>query len=199
MRLFMSTARRMGCIAGGRAPFVPLAIFLFSGAAFSQQPDPQVVAIFTGISEHAARIEPMLQQLRPTDWVAKGAPATYVTQWNTTLEQLRAIRADMSALAQRPDQVTECIKALFRVQASHQALNSLMGGLRRYQNPALADLIESVSAEDQSNLDRLQQYVVELATEKDQQYAVVDREAQRCRATLSRQPADTPKTKSRNP
>jgi hypothetical protein len=68
-----------------------------------------------------------------------------------------------------------------------------MGGLRRYQNPALAELIESVAAEDQSQLDRLEQYVLELAGEKDRQYAVVDREAQRCRATLSREPA--PRTK----
>ncbi len=175
-----------------------LVLALFARGAFAQQqPDPQIVAIFNGLSQHAARIEPMLQQLRPNDWVTKGAPDTYVTQWNSALEQLKAIQSDMSALAQRPDQMTECMKALFRVQASHQALNSLMDGLRRYQNPALAELIESVSAEDQSNLDRLQQYVLQLANEKDQEYAVVDAEAQRCRATLSRQPVDSTKTKSR--
>ena len=179
-----------------------IAPFLLAGAAFSQQPpappaiaDPEIVAVFNGISLHASRIEPMLQQLRPNDWVAKGAPDTYVAQWNSTIEQLHAIQSDMSALAQRPDQMTECMKALFRVQASHQALNSLMGGLRRYQNPALAELIESVAAEDQSQLDRLEQYVLELAGEKDRQYAVVDREAQRCRATLSREPAPATRTR----
>ncbi|MGA2715117.1 MAG: hypothetical protein ABSG41_18615 [Bryobacteraceae bacterium] len=182
-----------------------LALLLLSGAAFSQQPvappamtDTEIVAVFNGISLHASKIEPMLQQLHPNDWVAKGAPDTYVVQWNSTLEQLRAIQSDMSALAQHPDQMTECMKALFRVQASHQALDSLMGGLRRYQNPALAELIESVAAEDQSQLDRLEQYVLELANAKDQQFAVVDREAQRCRATLSRQPvADPSKTNRR--
>lgn len=173
-------------------------LLLTCGAFAQQQPDPQVVAIFTGISQHAARIEPMLQQLHPNDWVAKGAPDTYVAQWNTTLQQLHAIQSDMSALTEHPDQMTECMKALFRVQASHQALNSLMDGLRRYQNPALAELIESVAAEDQSNLDRLEQYVLQLASEKDEQYAVVDREAQRCRATLSRQPAEPTRPKNRN-
>ena len=77
------------------------------------------MAAFNGISKHAARIEPMLQQLKPNDWVAKGAPDTYVTQWNSAIEQLHAIQTDMSALAQHPDQMTECMKALFRVQASH--------------------------------------------------------------------------------
>ena len=105
----------------------------------------------------------------------------------------------MSALAQHPEQMTECIRALFRVQASHQALLSLMGGLRRYQNPALAELIESVAAEDQADLDRLEQYVLQLADDKDKQYTVGDKEAQRCRAALSKQPAETPKTNRRIP
>jgi hypothetical protein len=182
-----------------------MAALLVCCAAFSQplaaqsEVDPQIAAIFTGIAATAARIEPMLQQLRPNEWVAKGAPDTYVAQWNSAGEQLRAIQDDMSALAQHPDRMTECIRALFRVQASHQALVSLMGGLRRYQNPALAELIESVAAEDQADLDHLEQYVLEMASEKDKQYAVVDSEAQRCRATLSKQPADTPKTNRRIP
>lgn len=180
-----------------------LATMLLCCAAFSNramaQPavDPDIAAIFTRISTHAARIEPMLQQLKPNDWVAKGAPDTYVTQFNSEIEQIHAIQNDMTALAQHPDQMTECMKALFRVQASERALNSLMGGLRRWQNPALAELIESVAAEDQADLDHLEQYVLQLASEKDRQYAVVDNEAQRCRATLSRQPADNPKTNKR--
>jgi hypothetical protein len=183
-----------------------LAPLLLSCVAFGQQQptappsttDPQTIENFNRISQHAARIEPMLQELRPNDWVAKGAPDTYVTQWNTAIGQLHAIQSDMSALGQHPDQIADCMKALFRVQAAHQALNSLMGGLRRYQNPALAELIESVAAEDQAELEHFEQYVIELANEKDQQYAVVDREAQRCRATLSRQPADTSKTNRKN-
>jgi hypothetical protein len=172
----------------------------FSPMATAQQstPDPQIVATFNAISAHAARIEPMLQQLKPNDWVAKGAPDTYVTQFNSAIEQIHAIQSDMAALAQHPEQMTECMKALFRVQSSHQALISLIGGLRRWQNPALAELIESVAAEDRADLDHLEQYVLQLANEKDQQYAVVDSEAQRCRATLSRQPADTPKANKRN-
>jgi hypothetical protein len=170
-----------------------------SQPATAQQstPDPQILAAFNGISAHAARIEPMLQQLKPNDWVAKGAPDTYVTQFNSAIEQFHAIQSDMSALAQHPEQMTECMKALFRVQSSHRTLLSLMEGLRRWQNPALAELIESVAAEDQTDLDRLEQYVLQLASEKDQQYAVVDNEAQRCRATLSKQPAEPSKTNKR--
>jgi hypothetical protein len=171
-----------------------------AGAAFAQQvpqADQQVVSIFNGISQYAAKVEPMLEQLHPNDWVAKGAPDTYVAQLTSTLEQFRAIQNDMSGLAQHPDRMTDCMKALFRVEASQQTLRSLMGGLRRYQNPALADLIESVAAEDRSDIVRLQQYVLDLAGEKEQQFTVVDREAQRCRSNLSRQPAEPVRTTRR--
>ncbi len=181
-----------------------LATLVFSCAAFSQQPapaiprmtEPQIQSIFTGISKHAARIEPMLQQLHPAEWVAQGAPQTYVAQWNSTIEQLNVIQTEMSALAQRPDQLIELMKALFRVQASQKVIASLMDGLRHYQNPALAELIESVAAEDQSSLDNFERYLVELATDRQQQYDVVEHEAQRCRSTLFAPPS-TPKTTRR--
>ncbi len=151
--------------------------------------DDEVAAIFNRLSQRAARIAPMLEQLHPNDWIAKGAPDTYLAQWNSTREQFRAIQSDMSALAQHPEQLTESMKALFRVQSTNQALDSLMGGARKYQNPALADLIESVAAEANGDIDRFEKHLVELADETERQFTVVDREAQRCRANLSRQPA----------
>ena len=131
----------------------------------------------------------MLAQVRSEEWVAKGAPDTYVAQLASTRRQLDAIVADMSSLSARPEQMQECMKGLFRIQAFHRSLDSLMGGLRKYQNPALADLIQSVAAEDQSDLDQIQTWVLDLANEKEQEYKVVDREAQRCRAILSKDPA----------
>jgi hypothetical protein len=109
-------------------------------------------------------------------------------------EQFRAVQSDMSALAQgirnqTPERLTESMKALFRMQSAQVVLGSLMGGVRKYQNPALGDVIESVAAEATGDIDRLEKHLVELADEKEQQYTVVDHEAQRCRATLSRQPA----------
>jgi len=153
--------------------------------------DDEVSAIFSHISQRAARIEPMLDQLHPNDWIAKGAPDTYLAQWNSVRRQFTAIESDMSDLTQHPDRLTDSMSALFRVQATHLALGSLMCGVRRYQNPALADLIESVAAEAGGDIDRFEKHILEMTAEKDQQFTLVDREAQRCRATLSREPAGT--------
>jgi len=64
--------------------------------------------------------------------------------------------------------------------------------LRKYQNPALADLISAVAAEDQTYQDRLQYYLIQLASDREaqfkSQYDLVDKEAQRCRGMLSKQP-----------
>jgi len=162
---------------------------LFCSAAFPQQPDQETAAIYNQLAQRAARIEPMLQQLHPKDWIADGAPDTYVVQWNSALEQFRAIESDMAALVQQPETMTETMKALFRIQTTNQLLGSLMGGARKYQNPAVADLIESVAAEAGADIENMQRHLLRLAEEKDQQFKIVDNEAQRCRATLSKQPA----------
>ena len=70
-----------------------------------------------------------------------------------------------------------------------------MGGLRKYQNPALADLIQSVALEDQEDLGKLQEYILELANRKEQEFLVVDHEAQRCRGVIAHEPAPIRKGK----
>jgi hypothetical protein len=195
-----------------RLPGAVLVLCLVSTAAFAQQlpvtsltapaapiSDEEIVITFNQISQRAARLEPMLEQLHPNDWTARGAPDTYIAQWTSILQQFRAVESDMATLAQHPGHgaeahITDCLKALFRLQSTHQMLDSLMGGTRKYQNPALADLIESVASETNADVDRVQQYVMQISDEKEQQFSVVDREAQRCRATLSRQPAEPPRT-----
>ncbi len=170
-------------------------LLVAAGARAQQQPpmsDDDVAALFNRISQRAARLEPMLEQLHPNDWIAKGAPDTYLAQWNSIRRQFSAIQSDLSGLAQHSDHLTDSLKTLFRIQSANLALGSLMGGVRKYQNPALADLIESVAAEAAGDVDRFEQHLVEMADAKEQQLALVDREAQRCRATLSRQPATPP-------
>jgi len=173
-----------------------LAFLAMTACASAQQPPPMsdedVVAVFNRISQRTARLGPMLEQLNPADWVAKGAPDTYVAQWNSVRQQYAAIQTDLSDLGHHLDHLTDSMKALFRIEAANQALGSLLGGARKYQNPALAELIESVAAESARDIDGFQQHLIEMADAKEQQLTLVDREAQRCRATLSKEPVKAP-------
>jgi hypothetical protein len=73
--------------------------------------------------------------------------------------------------------------------AMESTFGSVIEGIRKYQNPALAELVQAVMGENSVNRDRLRQYIQDLAEQKEQEFKVVDQEAQRCRDTLLHQPA----------
>ncbi len=161
--------------------------------------DPtQVTDIAGGIAKRSEHLKPILEQVNASAWAAKGAPEAYVPQWASLRQQNDAIIAEMADITQHPEAMTAIITALFRVHRFDSDLNSLLGSVRRYQNPALADLIESVFVSDQNSVDQLQRYVLNLAAEKEQQLSIEDSEAQRCRSTLAAQPARSAPTKKTN-
>lgn len=155
--------------------------------------DPADVSIIANdISLRSQHLKPMLEEVHAADWVAKGAPEAYLSQWRSLTEQNQAIQTDMTEIAQHPDAMQEILKGLFRVHRFDSDLDAMLNGLRRYQNPALADLIESVAAGDQHGVEKMQQYVLDMADEKERQLDLMDKEAQRCRSTLAAQPIARP-------
>ena len=66
-------------------------------------------------------------------------------------------------------------------------ITSLQEGARKYQ-PQAAQSLAAVYGEGGANRDRFRSYIVSLAAEREQQFEVMDREAQRCRATLMATP-----------
>jgi hypothetical protein len=94
----------------------------------------------------------------------------------------------MSGIAQHPEAMQDVMRALFRVHRFDSDLDGLLGSVRRYQNPALADLIESVAAGDLKSIEKLEQYVLDLANEKERELDLENNEAQRCRSILASQP-----------
>ena len=70
-----------------------------------------------------------------------------------------------------------------------------MESIRKYQNPAVGELVQGIMYENSGDRDRLREYVRELATEKEQEFQIADKEAQRCRGTLMR---ETPTGTRRN-
>ena len=137
----------------------------------------------------AQHVKPIIDQVKPQTWIAKGAPQAYVTQWNSAQAELKYLLSSSEALSKQPERLTVALDTYFRMQALESTLSSVTEGIRKYQNPALADLMQSVVAENSSNADKLRQYVQDLATQKEQEFQIADREAQRCRETLMRQPA----------
>jgi hypothetical protein len=165
-------------------------LLLFCPSLFAQAPGavPEISKTISAIADNAERLIPMMDQIKPEDWVAKGASETYVAQWKTSEAQCKALAADARALAQAPDQLVDLLRVLFRVQFLEISMGSLEEGLRKYQNPALAELLNGTRAENIPNREKLQQYAIDLANQREQDYKVADEEAQRCRGQLVTKP-----------
>jgi hypothetical protein len=147
----------------------------------------------TALASQTERLKPVLEQLTPEQWQSKGAPATYVTQWRAAQNEVGYVVNAANAMGKQPEKLPLALETYFRLQAVEAEINSLVEGVRRYQNPAVGDLLLSVMAANSTNRDQLRQYITDLAESKDQEFQVVDKEAQRCRDSLVRQgPARTP-------
>ena len=144
------------------------------------------------LSTQALRLKPVLDQLTPKDWIAKGAPDTYVAQWEGAESELIYLTDSAKALEKQPDRLTLALDTYFRVQSLDQRLRSLVDGVRTYQNPAVGDLLLGIAAENAANRDKLRQYITDLGAAKEQEFEVADKEAQRCRGTLNKQTPSRP-------
>jgi len=167
---------------------LPLALVLPARAQGVSAPW-DISQTLTSLAEQSQRLLPILEQLTPEKWEAKGAPAAYTAQWRAVRSEVGYLLSASEAMKKQPERLTLGLETLFRLQAVEAQVNSLIDGVRRYQNPAVGDLLVSVVSANSANRDRLRQYVTDLAQTKEEEFQVVDREAQRCRGTLMRQPA----------
>ncbi len=136
-----------------------------------------------------ARLAPLLTRMQPEVWVKAGAPYAYVEQKGTAQSEVEYFNTSAKRLAQDPDKLSLALDTYFRLEALENELVSLIGGVRRYDNPATAEIMQAVVDEGSRNTNRFRQYLTDLASEREAEYKVMDREAQRCRGVLSRQPA----------
>jgi hypothetical protein len=168
-------------------------VFFLAGGLYAQQAGMQnawdIRQTLAAIATHADRLAPLLDQVHPESWIASGAPEAYVAQAKSCRVQLKAVATDARNLSRNPEKLTDTLQILFRIRTLESLLGSLSEGIRKYHNPAMADLLTAAVAENGTNRDRLQQYALELATAKEQEFRVADEEAQRCRESISRQPS----------
>lgn len=178
------------CLSAGAALWVAWAPPAQAQPSGGITPEWDVRKNLTALAANAQRLQPMLEQIKPQDWISQGAPEAYVAQLKSTREQVQGLVYSTEQLTREPEKLTAALDALFRIETLDALLRSLGAGVRKYQNPALADLLLSAAAEGAANRERLRQYIADLAADKEQQFKVMDQEAQRCRAALSRKPPE---------
>ncbi|MEO7649265.1 MAG: hypothetical protein ABIZ80_02275, partial [Bryobacteraceae bacterium] len=112
--------------------------------------------VLDSITAHSARLKPLLAEVRPKEWVVAGASETYIQQWNSTVTQAEALNQSAANLSREPEKLTATLDTFFRLQNIDIVLTSLTEGVRKYQNPALADLLRGVMSENGASRQQLQ-------------------------------------------
>ena len=152
------------------------------------EPSWDVAVILEEIGKNAAQLIPALGQFDTASWVAKGASETYIAQLQSIRDQARGIAGDAKVLAKNPERLSAAMELFFRIEGMERMMFSIEDASRRYQSPQAAKNLESLYAEQGANRERFRRYIVNLAAERERQFEVMDKEAQRCRATLMASP-----------
>lgn len=151
-------------------------------------PEWEVKKNMDALAGQVQRCKPILDEVKPEEWVAKGAPQAYQRQWTAAGAEIEYLTRATSELTQEPERLSLALETLFRMQSLDSMLGSIEDGVRKYQNPALADLLRGAMSDAAGQREKLRQYILQLAAVKEQEFNVINKEAQRCRAVLSRQP-----------
>lgn len=175
----------------------PIAILLlFSSMPAAQNPgvlpEWEVRDAALALEKHTRVIDGLLAQLKPQEWIAKGAPEAYVEQLKQARQYNSYLVIQAQALAERPEKLSVALDTFFRLDYNRSLLESLNAGVRRYQNDALADLLSSAISQNSTTRERLKEYAQQLAVEREQEWEIANREAQRCRESLVKRPPAPP-------
>ncbi len=137
--------------------------------------------------KHSEQLLPLLDNLRPAEWKAKGASPLYEQQLESARIQAKAMAPIVAQFEKNVEKLSKALDVFFRLESLDNTIGSLVDGTRRYQNPAFAELLQASAVESSNARNQLRQYLTDLAALKEQEYQVMDQEAQRCRGMLLRQ------------
>jgi hypothetical protein len=169
--------------------FYPLVSISLWGQAAPSVPASWDVSKSVGeLATQVAQLKPLLAELTPREWMEKGAPEAYLAQWQGARQELDYLDQTARALEKQPEKLSAALDVYFRLQGVEWRLQSLSEGARKYQSSEAGDQLAEAVGADATKRDQLRQYITDLATQNEQEFAVVEREAQRCRDELNKVP-----------
>ena len=155
-------------------------------AAQGLMPEWELKPKLQEVIEQTRRFTPLLEKIDPQEWTKDGAPASYVTQRQTALDEIRYLEQTARGLMAKPDRMTLALEAFARMQSIEARVVSLSAAVRRYQNPAVADLLDGLMSETAASRETIRQYAWELVAQREQEMSILEKEAQRCRINSTR-------------
>jgi hypothetical protein len=171
--------------------FCCLLLLLRVAAAQSFSAPWDVSETAKALAAQVDKLAPILEELKPEEWQAKGAPAVYKDQVQAARNEIGYLAAAARSFEKNPDRLTLALQTFFRMQAVEGQVGSLVEAVNKYQTPQLGDRLRAAVIENSTNRDQLRRYIGDLAETREQEIRVIDQEAQRCRDLLVRTPPVT--------
>jgi hypothetical protein len=91
-------------------------------------------------------------------------------------------------MAAAPERLPVVVDTFLWIDRTNSMMASMTDGVRRYQNAAVADLLESARGQYSGAGEKLKEYMRQLAVSVDAQMQIAHEEAQRCRTELVTRP-----------
>lgn len=157
-----------------------------------------VRSIVANLQRDTTDLDPLLAQINPQNWVdSKGAPSTYIVQWQSAQQQVKDLTTMLRTLSQKTESLPTGLDVYFRLEALEMVERSCEQGARQYDSRAIADKLSAMIARNFDSRQRLRDYLKNLAASTEENFRIADEEAQRCRTNLNRQPAGSTGTRRR--
>lgn len=153
--------------------------------------------IIDAVSKNDEQLKPVLGSINPKQWYEqKGAPSTYVIQWQTAQQELNDVEVTAKQVSLKPDSLPGVLDLYFRLEALEQSARSVDEGAKRYADRQTADQLTRLVAGNFDARQRLREYIRDLSTDLEANFKIADSEAQRCRGMISKEPLPSNKRKS---
>ncbi len=146
----------------------------------------EVVELAENLSKRVGEVEQVLAGVDPSKW--EGAGAAYDGQLDQLSQDLKYLRGSSEEMARRPEKLSTVIDTFLWLDRLSSMMGSMTQGVRRYQSPALADLLESARGNYAGDGERLKLYMRQLAVSSEEAMEIANQEAQRCRSELMSKP-----------
>ncbi len=141
------------------------------------------------VVEASQRLTPIMAKVNPAEWTSNGAPPAYIYQLERIKNGADYVAISAKQFSADPQKLSAALDTYLRIQWLETQIGSLEQGVRKYQNPALADLLMAAVSDNATARTQLQQYVLDLANYRETEMKVMAKEAQKCRVA-STQPAN---------
>jgi hypothetical protein len=169
--------------------FISLLLFAQAASPAAQSPagapaDWDMRPRIEKLGQNVGRLKPVFDQIKPGSWTIEGGPEAYQRQQKACADGLTYVQNAVTRWSAQPDKLSLMLETLIRIESMDQQAISLSQGVRRYQNPAVADILDSMLNSLSGDLEWLRAQSLEMAQQREKELEVAQKEAQRCRTQI---------------